>query len=557
MKYKWYYTLCVLLGLYLNAYTQVSTFSNTSSTACSADFGSTYPSLLPKTVTVSGLPSGGLSSAGTVLRQINIKLGNTSCKGNLSTYSITLVSPGTKTITVANGLASTISSIWVDMHFRDNSALERLRDYTTTTQNSYYPHSIGYYRVETAGSFSVFNDGTDPNGTWTLHIIEGTSSEVTFESFSLVFGPEIVVNDVTGSSSNNDCSGATCIDLTGVWVGTNNGYSSPDANYPGSPVSGCGWNGANNNSAWFLFQASAATAYITLSGIANVSTTTTSDTQPIVVTANATCTAPTVVPTGGCPDDESINNSSYLTANGGGISTSGNVYVNGISDNCEFNLSGLTPGQNYYLYIDGNGGTASTFYIEGLTGLTSCIIVLPVQWLDVKAKCKNNGNEISWTVAQEVNNRLFEILKSSDGINYYKIGEVPGSGTSDATKSFIYKDDQMPFEGPAYYKIRQVDFNGKFTDSKVAYCNAEGSTGQVIVWPNPFTQQIRFAGLPELIGQIEVYDAIGRAYQPEIVYTGAGTGYIDFTNYNDGIYFLRINQSHNNSIKTIKLVKKE
>ena len=77
------------------------------------------------------------------------------------------------------------------------------------------------------------------------------------------------------------------------------------------------------------------------------------DTQPIVLSQTGDCTGSFSVPTGGCPNDETRNNMSYLFANGGGISGSGNIYVNGIAANTEFNLSGLTVGQKYFLLIDG------------------------------------------------------------------------------------------------------------------------------------------------------------------------------------------------------------
>lgn len=81
------------------------------------------------------------------------------------------------------------------------------------------------------------------------------------------------------------------------------------------------------------------------------------------------------MPNGGCPDDQPTNNNSYSNIlpdpNTGGVSPS-NIYFNGITDNCEFNLSGLTPGNTYFLYVDGNGGLSSDFYIEVELGAVTC-----------------------------------------------------------------------------------------------------------------------------------------------------------------------------------------
>jgi hypothetical protein len=109
----------------------------------------------------------------------------------------------------------------------------------------------------------------------------------------------------------------------------------------------------------------------------NSTTPTSGDMQPIVVKANGNCGIPNIVPAGGCPKDQTRNNRAYSSditinpsPNTGGVSTN-SIYSNGISSNCEFNLSGLTVGDTYYLYVDGNGGASSFFYIEVENGVST------------------------------------------------------------------------------------------------------------------------------------------------------------------------------------------
>ncbi|MFY7884319.1 MAG: beta strand repeat-containing protein, partial [Dolichospermum sp.] len=348
---------------------QISVFSNTVATACSADFGTVYGATFSRTVSATGLPAGGLSAAGIVLREVRVKLGNSGCTGSLSTYSLQIKNPQGVVVTLANNLMTTGVSSWVNMKFRDDVSLERIKEYPAAVQWGYVPHSIGYYALETDGQFANLFTGLNPNGTWTFEMIEGTTSEVSFERVEFVFGPDLGVSDVTTCSNNNFCSGASCIS-NGVYRGNNNGYSQPDAQMPSLTVGGCNWNGANNNSAWFKFQPTSTTAKVTVSGMLNSAAPGASDMQPIVLRGNGACITPTLVPTGGCPDDQVTNNTDYITTNGGG-STAANVYVNGISENCEFNLSGLTIGADYYLYVDGNGGVSSFFYIEVENGVNS------------------------------------------------------------------------------------------------------------------------------------------------------------------------------------------
>jgi hypothetical protein len=463
---------------------------------------------LTKVVTVSALPTP-LGSSGTVLRQVNLQLGTTACLGNLSTYSARLVSPLGTTIPLFTGLTTTGTSMWVNIKFRDDAALERIRDYSTTTQQGYWPWSIGYYRTENAGAFATFN-GEDPNGNWTLQLAEGTTSEVSFQRVDLVFGPPIVVNDVTGSTGNDFCNGATCIDGLSVIRGTNNAYPPLDPYYPGDAVGGCAWNGANNNSGWYRFIASGPTAYITVSGMVNTTGTTTADMQLVVVRATTpTCSGPpTVVPSGGCPDPPTTgnNNTIYATPNGG-VGTMGAVYLNGITANCEFNLSGLTPFTSYYLIVDGNGGLSSTFYIEMQSGGTDCNILLPVTWTSFDVECEMGDRRVQWTVATQQDNDHFEVERSVDAVNWDVFAIVPGAGTTQTAMSYEVVDDNSDvlFSQPVvYYRVKQVDFNGQFGFTDIA-----ASSCSVLVYPNPASDHIIVA-VPFAGADVQLVDALGR-----------------------------------------------
>ena len=360
-----------LLIIFGAALSQAQTFSNNTVEICNTwDSGNQYTGF-QREITVSGLPTlesyelcGELS--GTALRQVNLHLGESACRANLTSWSARIISPSGTIIQLFTNFATSTNNLWCDISFRDDASLERVKDYSATFQNNYQPFSIGYYRTETADAFDAVL-GEDPNGTWLFQIQENGTFEIQFQSIELVFGTPITAFDGT-SNANNSCSGAYCIDGFNPVVGTINGYSQNDPFYPASPVNGCTWNAANNNSAWFSFIPTSTTAYISISGTLNTTGASTYDIQPIVVQAPSSCSVPTVVPTGGCPAG-TINNQAYTLTNGGGSFT---PYFNGISANCEFNLSGLIPNQEYYLYIDGNGNPCSSFYIEMIGNTVDC-----------------------------------------------------------------------------------------------------------------------------------------------------------------------------------------
>ena len=437
------------LFLFFQTTIEAQVFSNTTVEGCNAwNSNNDWNTALSRSITTSGLPVTGLSATGTILREVRVRLGNSECRGNLSSYRLRITNPQGVSVEIANGLASTTSSIWIDMKFRDDIALERLKEYPgVSVQASYYPHSIGYYALETDGSFNNFNTSADPNGIWLFEIIENTTSEVSFEKVELVFGPPIAVRDVTSCSSNNFCSGASCV-YDGVFRGNNNGYSILDPQYPGNTVNGCSWNGRNNNSAWFSFIPTSTTARITISGMLNSATPTPSDMQPIVVKANGNCGIPTIVPAGGCPKDQTINNRSYSnditinpSPNTGGIST-GSIYFNGISDNCEFNLSGLTVGDTYYLYVDGNGGASSFFYIEVENGVsTPCDFCCTPITLTGPASVCSGASPVNFFITGGTGTGTWSVTPASAGTISSAGVFTPASGiTSDILAQVTYTE---------------------------------------------------------------------------------------------------------------------
>jgi Secretion system C-terminal sorting domain len=510
------------------------TFSNTTVSACNTwDSGNAYPGL-SKTIAVSGLPTTlGTGAGQVVLKQVTIQLGTTACKGNLSTYSARLVSPGGTVIQLFTTFTSTSTAQWIHIKYRDDAALERIQDYATSVKQNYWPFSIGYYRTETAGAFAAVN-GENPNGNWLLQVIENTTSEVSFERVDLVFGTAIQVTNISASTANDACSGAQCVDNQSVVVGTNNGYTTPDPNYPGNTFGGCNWNGNNNNSAWFQFTASATTAYLSVSGITNSAGATSSDTQLLIARRTGDCSTGSwlSVPSGGCPDDEAINNAAYLTTNGG-VTTAGNVYVNGISANAEFNLTGLTVGSTYYLYIDGNGGTASNFYIEAMSGCQNCAVPLPVELLYFDATLQERVVQLNWGTESERNNAYFVIERSADLTNWTYIDQIEGAGNSSLQMSY-HTTDFSPPGGLSYYRLKQVDADGSETVSEIrSVMLATGFT----LSPNPAFDELQISGLPKSdITQIKLLNTVGQTVA--LFEANQSVTNLDITAISQGVYFI-------------------
>ncbi len=142
--------------------------------------------------------------------------------------------------------------------------------------------------------------------------------------------------------------------------------------------------------------------------------------------------------------------------------------------------------QTYYIVIDGNNGSWSTWDLE-ITGNA----VLPIDLLSFDAHCEGDQVQLNWTTATETNNEYFTLEKSTDAIHYSALGTVPGAGNSNQIRAYTFWDD-ADFLSLAYYRLKQTDFDGRFTYSQPVVSNCSSEEGIFFLSPNPFQDVISF-----------------------------------------------------------------
>src|SRR5690606_38659659 len=93
--------------------------------------------------------------------------------------------------------------------------------------------------------------------------------------------------------------------------------------------------------------------------------------------------------------------------------------------------------------------------------------VLPIQLLSFTAKPIDNKEVLTqWTTATETNNDFFTVERSVDALNFKEIGTVNGAGNSNNAIKYRFSD-KNPFAGTSYYRLKQTDFDGKFSYSEI------------------------------------------------------------------------------------------
>ena len=83
-------------------------------------------------------------------------------------------------------------------------------------------------------------------------------------------------------------------------------------------------------------------------------------------------------------------------------------------------------------------------------------------------------------------NRGFDILRSSEGIDFETIGWQQGNGTCSNAHDYSFKDFDVEKNTPYYYRLQQVDFSGKFELSEIVMATLTGQGFSMVAMPNPF-----------------------------------------------------------------------
>ena len=152
------------------------------------------------------------------------------------------------------------------------------------------------------------------------------------------------------------------------------------------------------------------------------------------------------------------------------------------------------------------------------------LISLPVNFTSFTAKANGNTSQLNWATATEVNNKGFNVQHSTDGITYNNLGFVNGNGNSTQNNSYAFTH-VSPGNGNNYYRLQQIDNDGKIAYSPVQVVNFSQLTTALSVYPNPVISTINFnknfaAGttlqIVNTIGQVVENSVFGgNRYQPK------------------------------------------
>jgi alpha-mannosidase len=164
---------------------------------------------------------------------------------------------------------------------------------------------------------------------------------------------------------------------------------------------------------------------------------------------------------------------------------------------------------------------------------------LPVVLSDFTGVKQNAINKLSWIAETDTNFSFFDIERSEDGNNYDSIGTVNRS----ANPSYNYDDNSIDELKPYYYRLKLVNNDGKFTYSNVILIKAGEHTKDILLYPNPVQDVLKFQLVLDKKARFDVWvtDITGKVIlkmPPPLFEAGSNYFTINTTNLPKGTYTL-------------------
>ena len=229
----------------------------------------------------------------------------------------------------------------------------------------------------------------------------------------------------------------------------------------------------------------------------------------------------------------------------------GHVNSSVLADYSSYGVFDNGPCRHYVMYNPPGSPSRTVNFTDGRswhlpedTTITYkwCPTSLPVTLLSFEATKEEERALLTWSTSQEINNHYFQVQRSDDGIHFYDLGKVLGNGTTTTTQYYSFTDDK-PFQGTTYYRLKQVDFDGKWEYSVIRAVFMKG-TWQV--FPKPASDVIYIVAplLEEGNNTYSLFNLAGQALESG---TFAAQKTLDLSRYANGFYILVLKDAKGNS----------
>lgn len=185
------------------------------------------------------------------------------------------------------------------------------------------------------------------------------------------------------------------------------------------------------------------------------------------------------------------------------------------------------------------------------------LIPLSVTFISFTAVRMDKNILLEWTTAKEINIKDFIIERSTDGVHFSEIGHKNPSGNSSFQQYYSFSDTGSS-AGPLFYRIKEIDNDGKFLISSIQKVWGTDVNIDSNVYPDPFTEYFTISILSanDQPVMFRLYNYLGEMVLKQQHMIGKGQNYIRIAPLTlpPGMYSLQVQSA--NGTKYFKMIRK-
>lgn len=185
--------------------------------------------------------------------------------------------------------------------------------------------------------------------------------------------------------------------------------------------------------------------------------------------------------------------------------------------------------------------------VDNISAVCACT-ALPIELLYFDAEANNEFVLLNWQTAIEIDNDYFTVEKTRDFREWEIVEIVDDAGTSLESRAY-QAIDSKPYEGLAYYRLRQTDFNGRFDYSNVN--SVFSNSKNIEVYPNPTDHFLSLNWTNSETASIKLFDLFGTDLTGKIcsIVQTQNLLTLDLSSLSPGTYFIQVETERYTFIK--------
>ena len=196
--------------------------------------------------------------------------------------------------------------------------------------------------------------------------------------------------------------------------------------------------------------------------------------------------------------------------------------------------------------------TGLTSFARFEVAASSNSFLVPIELLSFHARVtRANTVVLDWQTATETDNDFFTVERAADGLSWEPVSTIDGAGQSVATLRYR-TTDAHPHPGTSYYRLRQTDFDGRYSHSRIRSVVVGPPVATVLrIYPNPSQDRVTVEGEADELSGLAIHDALGKdqTHRARVIKKEKKKIVLDLSGLNPGVYLLKTKTAAHKLVK--------